>query len=139
TGLWHDERRVRLDTCFGQGANPCNRDLDRIRDIAGYVEANVHVLPHVHVLPGVRYDTFLWDVDDLAGDAGGTAGRSIASPKLSVEVEATDQLDLFANSGFGFHSNDARGNVAANGSGSLARAFGAEAGVRTSYLPHGKL
>jgi outer membrane receptor protein involved in Fe transport len=88
----------------------------------------------------------VWDVDDLdpatstdpSTQTGGTAGKAIASPKLSVEIEATDQLDLFANSGYGFHSNDARGNVATNGDGSLARALGAEAGVRTSAIPHSR-
>jgi len=141
TGLWHDEKRVRLADCFDTGGNPCNHTLDRIRSFSGYAEANVHVVPHVHVLPGLRFDQFLWDVDDLnpATRAGGSAGKAIASPKLSVEIEATDKLDLFVNAGYGFHSNDARGNVATGGAGSLARALGAEAGVRTSYLPHGRL
>jgi outer membrane receptor protein involved in Fe transport len=144
--LWHDEKRVRLADCFDTGANPCNHTLDRIRNFSGYVEANVHFAPHIHVLPGVRFDQFVWDVDDLnpatstdpSTQTGGTAGKAIASPKLSIEMEVNDQLDLFANSGYGFHSNDARGNVAAGGNGSIARALGAEAGVRTSYLPHSR-
>jgi len=144
--LWHDQKRVRLLDCFDSGLNPCNHTLDRIRTFGSYAEANVHVFPNVHVLPGVRFDQFVWDVDDLnvntttdpSTHTGGTAGKAIASPKLSVEIEATDKLDLFANSGYGFHSNDARGNVATNGNGSLARALGAEAGVRTSYLPHSR-
>jgi hypothetical protein len=146
-GLWHDQQRVRLDTCFDTGGNPCNHTQDRIRDLAGYVEANLHVLPHVHVLPGLRYDQFVWDVDDLNPNTvsdpslttGGTAGAAIASPKLSVEVETTPQLNLFANGGYGFHSNDARGNVAGHGAGALARALGAEAGVRTTAIPHVRL
>ncbi|HEY6038241.1 MAG TPA: TonB-dependent receptor, partial [Kofleriaceae bacterium] len=139
--LWHDARRARLTDCFELGANPCNHTLDRIRDFSGYAEATVHVAPHVHVLPGVRWDQFVWDVDDLnpATRTGGSAGKAIASPKLSVEVEASDQLDAFANAGYGFHSNDARGDVAAGGAGSLARAVGAEAGVRTTYVPHARL
>jgi len=139
--LWHDAKRLRLTDCFELGANPCNHTLDRIRDFSGYAEATVHVAPHVHVLPGLRWDQFVWDVDDLdpATRIGGSAGKGIASPKLSVEVEASDQLDAFANAGYGFHSNDARGNVAAGGAGSLARAVGAEAGVRTTYLPHARL
>jgi len=144
--LWHDQKRVRLADCFDQGINPCNHTLDRIRSFSGYVEANVHFEPHIHVLPAVRLDQFVWDVEDLnpatttnpSTSTGGTAGKAIASPKLSVEIEATDKLDLFANSGYGFHSNDARGNVANKGVGSLARALGAEAGVRTSYVPHAK-
>ncbi|MFT3692191.1 MAG: TonB-dependent receptor [Kofleriaceae bacterium] len=147
TALWHDQDRQRLADCFDTGANPCNHDYDRIRNFSAYAEANVHFAPHIHLLPGLRIDQFVWDVDDLnpatATDptqtTGGTAGKSIASPKLSIEVEATDKLDLFANSGYGFHSNDARSNVSVGGqAGSLARAFGAEAGVRTSYVPHGK-
>jgi outer membrane receptor protein involved in Fe transport len=144
TGLWHAEKRVRLADCFGLGANPCNHDSDRIRDVAAYAEANVHVFPHVHVLPGVRFEQFVWDVDDLnpatrtdpSATTGGTADHAIVLPKLSVEIEATDKLDVFANAGTGFHSNDARGDVATKGNGALARALGTEAGVRTTVLPH---
>src|SRR5262249_49852525 len=121
-GLWHVQQRARLADCFGV-ANPCNHTFDRIRDVAGYVEANIHVFPHVHVLPGLRFDQFVWDVDDLnpatntdpAMTTGGSASAAIASPKLSIEVEATPKLNLFANAGSGFHSNDARGNVVTNG------------------------
>jgi outer membrane receptor protein involved in Fe transport len=144
--LWHAEQRVRLADCFTLGANPCNHTYDRIRNASAYAEANIHLFPHVHVLPGLRFDQFVWDVDDLnpntntdpSTTAGGTAGAAIASPKLSVEVEATPKLNVFANSGFGFHSNDARGNVASNGNGALARALGAEAGIRTTLLPHSR-
>jgi hypothetical protein len=145
--LWHAEKRVRLADCFALGPNPCNHTYDRIRNAAVYAEANIHVFPHVHVLPGVRLDQFVWDVDDLdastntdpATTTAGSAGAAIVSPKLSVEIEATPKLNVFANSGFGFHSNDARGNVASNGAGSLARALGAEAGVRTTAMPHSRI
>ncbi len=143
-GLWHADHRVRLPDCFDLGTNPCNHTQDRIRDFAGYAEANLHVLPHVHILPGIRYEQFVWDVDDLdpetntSPDAttGGTAGRGMFLPKLSVEIEATDKLDLFVNGGQGFHSNDARSNAATHGAGALARATGAEAGFRTTLVPH---
>ena len=146
-GLWHAQQRVRLGDCFA-GGNPCNHTADTIRDFAGYAEATIHVVPHVHVLPGLRFDQFSWGVDDLdphtntdpALTTGGSTARSITSPKLSVEIEATPKLDVFVNSGYGFHSNDARGNVAPGGNaGSLARALGAEAGLRTSLIPHAKL
>lgn len=145
--LWHAEQRVRLPDCFEQGTNPCNDTYDRIRDIAGYAEATIHVLPHVHLLPGVRFEQFSWDVDDLnpatrsdpAMSTGGSASRAMVLPKLSVEAEATSQLSLFANAGSGLHSNDARSNVANHGEGALARGLGAEAGLRTSVLPHARL
>jgi hypothetical protein len=145
--LWHTEQRVRLGDCFGQGQNPCNDTYDRIRDIAGYAEATIHVLPHVHVLPGVRLEQLTWDVEDHnpatrtdpALATGGTASRALILPKLSIEAEATPKLNLFANAGSGFHSNDARSNVANHGGGSLARALGAEAGFRTTVVPHARI
>ncbi len=147
TGLWHAEKRVRLPDCFDQGPNPCNNDMDRIRDVGGYVEATIHVLPHVHVLPGLRFEQFTWDVDDLNPatrtdptlTTGGTASRAVVLPKLSIEAEVTPKLDLFANAGSGFHSNDARGDVASHGEGALARGLGAEAGFRTTVIPHARL
>ncbi|HEY4177206.1 MAG TPA: TonB-dependent receptor [Kofleriaceae bacterium] len=145
-GLWHVQKRVRLPDCFDEGTNPCNHTNDRIREMAGYVEANIHVLPNVHLLPGLRYEQFVWDVDDLDPETqndptkttGGTAGAGMFLPKLSVEIEATQKLNVFINSGEGFHSNDARSNVASHGDGALARAIGAEAGVRTTYIPHAR-
>lgn len=145
--LWHAQKRVRLADCFDQGVNPCNDTMDRIRDIAGYAEATIHVLPHVHVLPGVRLEQMSWDVDDRNPatrtdpmlSTGGNAARVMVLPKLSVEAEATPQLDLFANAGSGFHSNDARSNVANHGAGALARGLGAEAGFRTTVIPHARI
>jgi outer membrane receptor protein involved in Fe transport len=105
------------------------------------------VLPHVHVLPGVRFEQFSWDVDDLNPatrsdpmmSTGGSASRAMVLPKLSIEAEATSKLNLFANAGSGFHSNDARSNAANHGAGALARGLGAEAGFRTSVIPHARV
>ncbi len=102
---------------------------------------------HVHVLPGLRFEQFTWDVDDLdpatrtdpSASTGGSAGRAMILPKLSVEAEATPKLNLFVNAGSGFHSNDARSNVASGGGGSLARALGAEVGFRSTYIPHARV
>jgi hypothetical protein len=147
TGLWHTERRMRLPGCFELGANPCNNDADRIRDVAGYVEATIHLPPHIHILPGLRFEQVGWDVDDLnpatrsdpTRTTGGSASRAVVLPKLSIEAEVSPKLDLFANAGSGFHSNDARGSVASHGDGALARGLGAEAGLRTTIVPHARL
>jgi outer membrane receptor protein involved in Fe transport len=145
-GLWHAEDRVRLADCFTKAMNPCNHTQDRIREASAYAQATIHLFPHVHVLPGLRFEQFSWDVTDLdpatvldpAAGATGNAGQAMLLPKLSVEIEATHKLDVFANAGSGFHSNDARSNVAGDGHGSLARALGAETGVRTTAIPHGR-
>ncbi|HEX8114584.1 MAG TPA: TonB-dependent receptor [Kofleriaceae bacterium] len=147
TGLWHTEKRMRLPACFDLGASPCTNDVHRIRDVSGYVEATIHLPPHIHILPGLRFEQVGWDVDDLAPatrsdptrTTGGSASRAIVLPKLSIEAEVTPKLDLFANAGSGFHSNDARGSVASHGDGALARGLGAEAGLRTTVVPHARL
>ena len=131
TSLWHTEARAHLVDCFLQGANPCNDTNNRIWDAAAYVEANVIPRPWLHVFPGIRVDQLLWDVDDLATRLlDGSTHKAIVSPKLSAEVHASEQVSFFFNTGAGFHSNDARAAVSSQGNGAVARALGAEAGVR---------
>jgi hypothetical protein len=138
---------MRLPGCFDQGQNPCNDTFDRIRDIAGYAEAKIHVLPNVHVLPAIRLEQVSWDVDDMNPatrtdpmlSTSGNAARAMVLPKLSIEAEATRKLNLFLNAGTGFHSNDARSNVARRGAGALGRARGAEVGFRTTMIPRTRI
>jgi outer membrane receptor protein involved in Fe transport len=86
----------------------------------------------------VRVDGFSWEVSDLdpetANDpmttTGGSATKAIVSPKLSVELASSEAVSMFANTGAGFHSNDARAAVASHGNGALARALGGEIGAR---------
>jgi outer membrane receptor protein involved in Fe transport len=136
TGLWQSEQRERLAMCFDQ-AGACNRHDSSINDLAVYTEANVIPTPWLHVFPGVRVDRFMWRVTDraLAMDATADAARTLVSPKLSIELHPTNQVNLFANSGAGFHSNDARAAVATNGRGALARAWGGELGARVKPSP----
>jgi hypothetical protein len=135
TSLWHAEQRRRLDMCF-ESTNPCNRHDSTIVNAAAFAEANVIPAEWLHLFPGVRVDGFAWDVTDRTMSTGAmpgvesTASRALVSPKLSVELHPTDQINLFANSGAGFHSNDARAAVATNGDGALARAWGGELGAR---------
>lgn len=146
-GLWHADKRVRLDQCFDKPTNPCNHTADAIRDVGAYAEATIHLVPHVHLLPGLRFQQVTWDVTDLDPatmtdptlSSTGSQGKVIVLPKLSVEAEVTPKLSAFANAGSGFHSNDARGIVQNAGHGALARALGAEAGVRTTMIPHGRV
>jgi len=146
TSLWQSAQRQRLAACFAEGANPCNHTDNRIRNVAAYVEANVMPAPWIHVFPGLRIDQFTWDVEDLDEETatselstGGSAQRALVSPKLSVELHADRQVSFFFNSGLGFHSNDARAAVATKGKGALARAYGAEAGVRMKPHPRARL
>jgi outer membrane receptor protein involved in Fe transport len=123
TSLRHSEQRHRLETI--------DHTDNRIRSIAAYAEGTWFATDRLQVMPALRVDRFTWDVDDL--EMPGTsraAAKAIASPKLSAQLRLDDTVTVFASSGFGFHSNDARAATATMGKGSLARAIGAETGLR---------
>jgi hypothetical protein len=136
--LWHAAARTRLADCWG-AMNPCNRARNNVVDLAAYVEEDLSLTRRVRLLGGVRAGAYLWNVKDLSpvtagtmDTIAGTATATIVSPKLSAIVTATDELDVFVNTGLGYHSNDARSAVASDGDGALARAIGAETGARLS-------
>lgn len=147
TSLFHTSKRERLELCSEGVLNPCNRTDNRIGNLAAYIEVDAVPVAWLHVRPGIRVDGFSWDVDDLdpetASDpsltTGGDTTKAIASPKLSIELHASEQLTIFLNGGSGFHSNDARSAVATGGRGSLARALGAETGLRVKPLDRARV
>jgi outer membrane receptor protein involved in Fe transport len=79
---------------------------------AVYAEASWQPIERLRAFAGLRGDYYDFEVrarmDDVpAGDTDDT----IASPKVGVAFAATDRVELYANWGKGFHSNDARGIV----------------------------
>ncbi len=74
----------------------------------------------------------------------GSANASITSPKLSLVLGPWAKTEYFVNTGYGFHSNDARGVVEtvtpkeglpAEPAPALVRTKGWELGLRTELLP----
>jgi len=74
----------------------------------------------------------------------GSRQSGLLSPKLSLAFGPWGGTELYANAGFGFHSNDARGTTIrvdpktgepAAAVDALVRAKGAELGVRTLAIP----
>ncbi len=155
---------VRFDTTMGANVrtDSARVGLDRTRQrqfLASAVDAKVNetsigafakeeVTPSkwLRFIGGARADFFSFAVDDLleqraqpGGATSGVRGASQLSPKGTAVVTPLDrpdvQLDLYANYGHGFHSNDARGVVRAVGSVTpITRAVGYEGGVRTRLL-----
>jgi len=106
-GLWHSPGRVRLEGLV-------DADLTE-RNLFLWGQQEFILTPQVRLQLGVRGDYFTYDVNDrLEGapadlpHASGYAQEAILSPKASLVVSPTRRLDLFANIGSGFHSNDAR-------------------------------
>lgn len=126
TSLWHTTQRMRL-------GEATDHTRDAIVDAAAYAEGKLFVTDALRLMPGVRVDRLAWRVRDLGAPelpAAGSAAATVASPKLSLEYAPERFLSLFANTGAGFHSNDARAAVAGDGTGAVARALGAEGGFR---------
>ena len=109
-GLWKSPDRQRL-------APLVEADVVE-RNLFLWAQEEIVLTPHLQLVLGLRGDYFTFNVDDhLEGQlselphASGFAQASILSPKASLVYSPIHALDLFANFGTGFHSNDARNNV----------------------------
>jgi outer membrane receptor protein involved in Fe transport len=60
---------------------------------------------------GARYDRYDFDVRALQPENSGRADDGIASLKAALAWKVDDNVELYANWGQGFHSNDARGTT----------------------------
>ena len=93
---------------------------------------------------GLRHDRFWFDVQSSIAENSGQRNAGITSPKLGLVFGPWNKTELFANAGYGFHSNDARGVNArlapkeltpVERSQPLVRTKGFELGLRTEAVP----
>ena len=121
---------------------------DRVNETSAGVFATVHSewSDYLRTSLGLRYDHIGAEAASTGGALnvanGGDVNAGQTSPKVSVVFSpfgATGKTEVFANWGYGFHSNDVRGATSsvnpADGSsaeklGLFARATGAELGLR---------
>ncbi len=131
-GLYHTQARERLETV---------RE-DKVDQAGGgvYVQTSIQWASKLRMIAGVRGDLYHADVE--ARDPANTGSRSatLASPRLSLVLGPWRNTEVYANWGWGFHSNDARGSVQTRDPTTgepvdpvdpLVRARGAEVGART--------
>ena len=88
------------------------------RNVSLWVQEEFVFSTHLRLQLGLRGDYFTFNVNDrLEGipaelpHASGYAQEAILSPKANLVFSPSSFLDLFANVGSGFHSNDARAVV----------------------------
>lgn len=87
---------------------------------------------------GVRVDYFNFNYfDKLVNQQNPSQSKSIVSPKMNIQYTVTPALQLYAKTGKGFHSNDARVVVANNGKEILPAAYGTDLGIL--FKPNKKL
>ena len=128
---------------------------DRVKEgsIAVYGEGLVQWADKIRTVAGLREDLYQFDVASNTPQNSGTAKANITSPKLSMIFGPWGKTEYYANYGYGFHSNDARGiatkinpdfrdtdpttgyGTAVSGATPLVRAKGSELGVRSAIVP----
>ena len=115
--LYHAQARQRLEPL-------ADHDV-RETSLGAFVKEEIAFSRYVRLVAGLRADYFVFDVTDRrealpidatvpadpANKTSGIRGAGLLSPKASLIVSPHRALDLFANFGYGFHSNDGRGVV----------------------------
>lgn len=118
----------------------------RVREtsVGLYGQNDTRWTPWLRSITGLRTDRVNVDVRSNITDNSGERSAWISSPKLSLVFGPWSQTEFFANTGWGFHSNDARGmtaRVKAKGGDPidaavpLVRTKGSEIGLRTELIP----
>ena len=168
-GLYQTEDRVRVAKLDSNLDTPCptlpattppsailpaTTQKDNFTDtqVGFYVENKIQWAEKFRSVAALRGDVEYFDVTSLSNPANsGTSTSFLPSPKLSLISGPWAQTEVYAQGGFGFHSNDGRGTTqtvepisadnpcpgtpAAKIPG-LIRTEGAEIGARTLAVPH---
>lgn len=99
-------------------------------NFAAYVSETISFSPRFSLNAGLRYDLFQNKYTDrLNGNLEEKASASILSPKLNFFYHLSPNLQLYLNTGRGFHSNDTRVVVPQNGLQILPAAYGSDFGA----------
>ena len=135
-GLYHTRERQQLETI---------RQDSVIQTSAGaFVQNEAEWAPWLRTLAGLRVDGYRFNVDAALRENAGRDSAGLVSPKGGAIFGPFARTEFYVNAGRGFHSNDARGATItvdpvtgqpANRVTPLARATGAEFGVRTIRIP----
>ncbi|WP_020568330.1 TonB-dependent receptor [Neolewinella persica] len=82
------------------------------------------------IRPGLRYDYFTYNYEDKLDSlySPQTQDKGLLAPKLAVIYNATNNVQLFAKAGVGFHSNDTRVVLEQDDRRILPAAFGVDLG-----------
>ena len=169
-GLFRAQNRVRTDKedvlaplpDNPNGFLPAYTDLNKFSDtlVGVYAENRVQWTEKFRSVLGLRGDVAKYIVTSLTPNEEGvdfaaansnSATKFLPSPKLSLIVGPWAQTEFYAQGGFGYHSNDARGatqtvqpispenpypNTPSTPIPPLVQTKGGEFGVRTAAVPH---
>jgi len=100
-----------------------------------YADELIQVSDHFTINAGLRLDFFRNQYQDLLAMTNRLATAAIVSPKLNFYYTFNPRLQLYLNTGKGFHSNDTRGVVPQGGREILPPAYGSDLGVIFKPFP----
>ncbi len=155
-GLYQTEDRVRVDKTDSDTGTilPATTQKHEFTDtqVGFYGENKIQWMEKLRSVVALRGDLEYFDVTSLSTPANsGTSTSFLTSPKLSLIFGPWAQTEVYAQGGFGFHSNDGRGTtqtvepVSADNPSpgtpvakipGLIQTKGAEIGARTLAVPH---
>ncbi len=102
-GLYHTE--------FGRIRSVVRQDRVDEGSAGVFAEATIHPLPTVRVILGLRGDGYAFDVRSNIAVNSGHSTAGIVSPKAAIAWAPSTHIELYADYGEGFHSNDGRGTA----------------------------
>jgi hypothetical protein len=146
---WRYGVQSRFDDADVSLARSANRQFaslvraDRVRQgsVGAWSALETQWSRRIRTVLGARGDSYLFDVRSDRAENSGNRAAFLVSPKASLIIRASDNAELYAGGGLGFHSNDARGTTIHTDpvSGAtvqpvdpLVRSTGAELGLRLS-------
>jgi hypothetical protein len=100
-------------------------------NVNAYVNEVFDLSEKISLTASIRFDYFQFRYKDQLLETNESASRSIVSPKLNFTYQIDSETQLYVRSGFGFHSNDARGVIEQDGNEILPRAFGIDLGINS--------
>jgi outer membrane receptor protein involved in Fe transport len=136
-GLYHTHEREILNVVRKDGVTQGS--------VAPFAQNSTQWTPWLRTIAGLRADVYHFDVASSDPANSGTATASLVSPKLTAVLGPWDKTEVYADVGYGFHSNDGRGATVtrdpetggpAQRVDPLVRAKGAEIGARTTAFNH---
>lgn len=158
-GLFQTENRVRTVKTYNNPLNPdvlddpsllgtslpptTRQDDIRQTSLGVYYENKVQWGEKFRSVAGLRGDIYNYDVASNLPENSGSRTAAIGSPKLSLIFGPWARTEVYLEGGLGFHSNDGRGATThidpvtgdpVKPADPLVQTYGAEVGVRTTYL-----
>jgi len=141
---YDDIKEVNLfNTVSRKRINSIREDEVQEFSLSVFAEMEIRVTEKLRAIFGLRWDYFDFSVEALIAENSGSGTDSLLQPKFGLAYSLNEQMELYANYGIGFHSNDVRGavitldpvtNSNVEAVDTLVKAEGAELGIRSEFI-----